>query len=712
MSPSGVDPKSGRSREQALTSPLRALDLAAMRPWTRSPQLLKLFVGQHVANGLGVAAGVMGVAVVATVALGFVKGFGVTLGAIAASIGDFPAPLRDKAKSMSAGFALALVAVGLALASAHWLPLEIVAIGALSFVAGLITGLGRWALATSMQILVAMVLALGLPPTSLRGEFGLLALMAAGGLAYIAISLVVSRLVAANDRRMMTSESLRELSSYLFAYAALADADTDLAGAYGRVIRQQAAFSEQLQAARALLLEKPRATPERRRLAASIGLMLDALDALVAAQCDLPDLRGLPAAGEWMRRVAVLVRATALDIQHLSLDLLAHRAPSLPKDHHLARDAVRREGLRLIAEEDTPADVRAAVGRTLARFDAARAAIRRLERALGDTSEAEAAIADVKLAAFRPARSFDLRLLKPHLTPASPVFRYAARLGLAMMAGGIVAAELGGERHGNWVLLTICVILRAGYGLTRQRRDDRVIGTLVGCVIASAAVAYAPTWGLLVVQAVALAVAHGFARLNYRLSSIGASLMALVSLHLAEPDFPSPMIARLTDTLIGAAIAHLFSYVLPNWEISEAPKIAQRLKDRAAAFADIALRRAAPDQDYRLARKDFMEALAALSDSAVRMSDEPRATRGGLDELSAMVVAAGFAAAHISAARLDALQPGAAESLEAERAAAGPMLAGGAPAPGSRLAASLAGFVAAADAYEQAARRHADLRNA
>ncbi len=206
------------------------------------------------------------------------------------------------------------------------------------------------------------------------------------------------------------------------------------------------------------------------------------------------------------------------------------------------------------------------------------------------------------------------------------------------------------------MLLTISVILRAGYGLTRQRRDDRVIGTLIGCVIASVAVAYSPAWGLLVVQAIGLAVAHGFARLNYRIASTGASMMALVSLHLAEPNFPSPMLARLTDTLIGAAIAHLFSYVLPNWEISEAPKIARRLKDRAAAFADIALRPDAPDQDYRLARKDFMEALAALSDSAARMGGEPRAARRGLDEMSAMVVAASVAAAHVSAARLDALE--------------------------------------------------------
>ncbi len=141
-----------------------------MLHWTRHPQLLKLFVGQHVANGVGVAAGVMAIAVVAVVTLGFAGGFAVSLGAIAASIGDFPASLRDKAKSMSAGFVLALIASALAIAVERWTPVEILAIGAISFASGLVTGLGRWALATSMQIIIAKVLALGLPPLDLAGE--------------------------------------------------------------------------------------------------------------------------------------------------------------------------------------------------------------------------------------------------------------------------------------------------------------------------------------------------------------------------------------------------------------------------------------------------------------------------------------------------------------------------------------------------------------
>ena len=164
------------------------------------------------------------------------------------------------------------------------------------------------------------------------------------------------------------------------------------------------------------------------------------------------------------------------------------------------------------------------------------------------------------------------------------MLRFAARLALAMMAGAVVAQSLGDDRHGNWVLLTIAVVMRAGYGLTRQRRDDRVIGTLVGCVVAAGSVAYLPAGVLVAVQGLAVAVTHSFARLNYRLASSGASVTALVSLHLVQPWVSAPILVRLADTLIGAAIAHLFNYFWPRWESSEAPRLVSRLQAQLAAF--------------------------------------------------------------------------------------------------------------------------------
>jgi uncharacterized membrane protein YccC len=288
-----------------------------------------------------------------------------------------------------------------------------------------------------------------------------------------------------------------------------------------------------------------------------------------------------------------------------------------------------------------------------------------------------------------------------------------------MVAGALIAQTFGGAAHGNWVLLTIAVIMRASYGWTRQRRDDRITGTLVGCVVAAIAVAYLPIGALVLVQGLALALTHGFVRSNYRLASVGASVMALVSLHLTNPAEAAPAIARLADTLVGAAIAHLFSHLWPRWEFAEAPRLATRLLQQIDAFAAVALRPDATGQDYRLERKALIEAIAALSDSAARMGGEPTAAQRGLDELTATLIAAHGVVAQLSAARiaLQGIDPAEADQARVEAAAArrwlsGELAAGGAAAgeaaidraaPFSALKRATRRLTARAEAYRKAA---------
>jgi uncharacterized membrane protein YccC len=623
-----------------------------MRQWLRSPALLKLLVGQHILNGISVAAGVAAVSLVASALLGFEAGQPATLGAIAASISDVPAPLRRKARLMAVGFGLAIAST-LAIQFVAGTPIALVpTIGIIAFLAGIVTGYGRWALALSMQALIPVVFVLGLPRTTLAAALGNEALLVAGGLAYIAIALVLTAIADAGGRRLMASEALRDFSAYLRAVAAFYDPAADLPEVYGAVIRQQAALSDQLQAARALLLDQPRASKRRLRLAATIGIVLDALDALVAAHIELAPLRAAPAAATLMARIGVTLTAASLDLQHLSLELLSNEAPSLPRDHSLAADALKREAARLAQSGEVDGEALAAAQATVARLTDALGHVRRLERALSDDEASVSSIGAVDLAAFAPRISFEIRLLTVHSTPNSPVFRFAARLALAMTAGALVAQSLRSESHGNWILLTIAVVMRASYGLTRERRDDRVIGTLIGCLIAAAAVAWFPVGALIGLQILGLAIAHGFARLRYRIASTGASVVALVSLHLVEPSHATPILARIGDTIVGAALAQGFSHVLPRWEFNEAPRLAARLQSEIAGFAMVALDAGASAQDYRLARKAMVEALAALSDSAGRMGGEPQTVRRGLDEMAAMLIAGYVLAAHISATRL------------------------------------------------------------
>ena len=270
--------------------------------------------------------------------------------------------------------------------------------------------------------------------------------------------------------------------------------DQELTAAYGATIREQSALSEQLQSARAVLLDRPGEKGERIRLAASIGILLDALDALVAAQCDVELLRKTPAAATALARIGDALRVGSLDLEHLSLELLTTGHPILPPDHQLAIEALKREAARAEGEAMDP-KARAALDATTWRLVLSLSHIRRLEQALSNDATARAAIGDVNLAAFIPKRRYAPSVLAPQFSLESPVLRFAVRLALAMMAGAVVAQSLGDERHGNWVLLTIAVVMRAGYGLTKQRRDDRVIGTLVGCVVAAGSVAYLPGRG-------------------------------------------------------------------------------------------------------------------------------------------------------------------------------------------------------------------------
>ena len=286
------------------------------------------------------------VALVASTIFGFTAGQPATLGAISASISDLPAPWREKARTLVFGFALAMlstIAIQLAL---PWPLAALIMIGVISFVGGLVTGLGRWAVAVGMQAVIPMVFILGFPRESYPAAVRIEMLLAGGGVAYIVIALLATIFTDASARRMVASETIREFSIYLRAVAGIFDPDQDLAAAYGATIRQQSALSEQLQSARSLLLERSGRAGERMRLAASIGILLDALDALVAAQCDVELIRTTPGAAPVLARIGDALRIGSLDLSHLSLELLTTGRPTLPPDHQLAIDALKNEAAR------------------------------------------------------------------------------------------------------------------------------------------------------------------------------------------------------------------------------------------------------------------------------------------------------------------------------------------------------------------------------
>src|SRR5487761_1829284 len=222
------------------------------------------------------------------------------------------------------------------------------------------------------------------------------------------------------------------------------------------------------------------------------------------------------------------------------------------------------------------------------------------------------------------------------LMPTSPVMRYAIRLTLAMLAGYALTVAMPRYVHGGWILLTIALIMRANFAVTRQRRNDRIVGTLAGCAATALLVPLLPQVGLLVLIIVAAGIAHAYAVVNYRVTTFAASVMALLLVHMLDPaEFL--LADRIVDTLIGAGLSVAFSYLLPSWEWRDVPRLIARLVEADRAFAAEALLHRPVEQHYRLARNRALDSFTALAMTTRRLSSEPGVRQRRLAGLSTLL---------------------------------------------------------------------------
>jgi uncharacterized membrane protein YccC len=608
------------------------------------PGLFKYLLGRHILNGYAVALGVLLVGLAFGALEPFDSALAAASGALCVSIGDTPSPLSAKIRILPLCWCSA-VASALIMALAYgnvWL--EGAAVIATGFVAGLQIAWGRWAIPLSILTLLSMVFTLGAPGDKL--EF--CAQTALGGALYVPIALALTRALDASGRRVMLAELIREFATLLRRMAEFYRPGADEGAACLKVVEQQASFSDHLQAARSLSVHA--ANPKSgARLIAALAVLLEAFDGMVSTMADHAPLRLASGQSDLAERVETLLREVAGDLDALSLDLIVGRPPRLA-DRAAALDALAQEIARLDPDAD-PKLLRAA-RMTRARLAWVLNHLARIPAVVADLGEAEKALAGIEIAKFAPPLRVSLAPIRAELRWDSQVFRHALRLSAALACGYALIAISPALRHGNWILLTIAVIMRASYSATTQRRDQRLFGSVVGCAIAGALLWFDSKPLLLFAQLSAVGIAHSFARVDYRLTSVAASVMSLLGLHLIDPGEASPVVSRLIDTVIGAGIAFLFNFMLPHYERQNAHALARAFLDRLAAYADRALRWDAPAQDYRLARKALIESFSALGESARLVRHNPGVAAKVWPGYSKLIVQAYFAAAQIVTIRL------------------------------------------------------------
>lgn len=599
-----------------------------------SHRAARLVLRGHIENGISVSLCFAAVVLAAGAIGGLVPAIFVGTGALCVSIVDQPGPLRQKRVIMAAALlAASLISLLAGLASGRPLAMAgVVTLTSLGF--AFATAFGRPALMLAITAVLALITGMALPTATPSAAVTNAGLFFLGGGAYAGLALIASRALDDRNRRMFLNEALLAFAAYLRARSALYDRDAEPRAALVGVIERHVALMDRLQAARDAIFAG-HLTAKRRRWVAGLLALLDLYEAVLSSDADWEALRESPD-HDALRQISVLTRAVADDVEALALTLITGMA-ARPVRQHPELLAQLDDALARLADQGRT-DVAAGLRPTRTKLARTMLRTQRLAEVLAAPASSELPMPAIALADFMQPPTPLLATLRSHLTLTSPVARYAIRLTLAMLAGFAVTVAFPGYVHGGWILLTVALIMRASYAITRQRRNDRLFGTLAGCAVAAVLMPVLSAPAAVALIIVGVGVAHAYGGVNYRLTSFAASLMALFLLHFLEPQ-TFYVADRVIDTVIGAAFSAVFARLLPSWEWNDVPRLLAALLTADRAFAAQALAFEPDDRAYRLARKQALDRFTALATTTRRLSSEPHRDDRQLARLNDLLAA-------------------------------------------------------------------------
>lgn len=565
------------------------------------------------------------------------------LGALCVAIIDQPGPLVLRRREMLGGLVLGTLAViltGVASSYPIWLLLAVV--GQTFFFSMLaVYGKRGGIIGLACLILTVVTMHSSLTPDQVLEH----ALVTLGGAAvYIAFSSFASRPLQVREEEQSLAVALLSTADYVAARAEMYDADVDIDEHYRQLISKQATMSDQHQAARDMILRRMNrasvAKSPRRRVVWNVFIdMINMLDMLVGTHTDYTLLQRSLGQTDTLLFMRDALLKMSLELERIALAVtqekrLMRRNSVKAELRALEYDieVMKRQGFAT----DNP-EVYSLCVQILRRLRNVNRCIERMlaqTQAPDETTALRPAQLDTSLTDFLSRQSFNPKLLTTNLRFDSPPFRFSLRVSMAVAVGlaiGLAIPQIG--PHAYWIVLTIVIIMKPGFALTRQRNTARLVGTLMGCGLAFL-LFYVTTneHVLLTTLVVSLIAGFSFILLNYLLASVFNTVTVLIMLHFLLPDTFGLVGERALDTTIGSLVALAFSYVLPWWEARSLPSLADAAIRANERYLRAGLEHIQPTgevthkssaNDWPLARRNTLVAFSNFAEAFYRMMGEP-----------------------------------------------------------------------------------------
>lgn len=247
-------------------------------------------------------------------------------------------------------------------------------------------------------------------------------------------------------------------------------------------------------------------------------------------------------------------------------------------------------------------------------------------------------IRDKELEKFLTPQYYPLSTLLQNLSLSSTVFRHSIRLTITVLTG-IFIGQLFSFNNAYWIVLTIIVIMRPGYGLTKQRSIDRIFGTILGALIAFG-ILYITNNTIITstLSIICILLAFTFTQSNYKIGATFVTMYVVFVYGMLVPDIDTVIINRIVDTLTGSALAFAANYLLwPSWEFinikSFIKKSVEANRNYILQISILYNLKGDVTIDYKVSRKQAFIELGNLMTSFQRMEQEPKSKQKQMSQI-------------------------------------------------------------------------------
>ena len=607
--------------------------------------LRSFFYSQYFTDGLRISLGILLPTLILVQFNRFELGLALSLGALCICVIDNPGPIIYKRNAMAIGnVCLFLVAVttGFARLNPYTLGFEITLF---SLLFSMFTVYGNRAASVGTSALLAMIFMIDKPlrPDEVLG-FG--ATLLAGGVWYMLFSLLFLRFRPYRTAQQTLGESITDMAKFLRIKAAFYVPETDIDDNYRKLVSQQIIVSQHQDVVREILFKSRllvnESTNASRILVLTFVDIVDMFEKIMATHYDYAFIREKFEKTGILDQIAETLFAMADEVDNIAFMILTNTRSKRKKYFNTGLEEIKLKIDNLKAQDEGISNL--ALKKILINLRDLNSRITNIYNyyhskssvTLIENSE------DMEYSKFVTTQDYSPNIFLSNLSFNSNTFKHALRVALVCLIGYITAKTLAIGHHSYWILLTIIVILKPGFSLSKQRNYQRLIGTIAGGVIGIIILMLVKDKTVdFILLVIFMIGTYSFLRLNYVVSVIFMTPYILILFKLLGVGMVVE--ERIIDTAIGSVIAFIASYLIfPTWEFQQ---IQDNLKNVIFANVNYLLKIAesiwgkdVSTIEYKLARKDVFVKSANLSAAFERMTSEPKSKQKNIKDIHKFVV--------------------------------------------------------------------------